>query len=663
MKILVVLLLGSFYGTVSARDATPNTLQTTIDVSHYEIDIRITPERSYIEGTAVVRFMAEEDSLSVPFQVNDNITIIQVVDEEGVVLDQSYDNYDSTGVLVRGIDPFKSGETYTLKFSFDGILEKEQYGFLEDVPTSQTDFIDASGAYLLTEGKWFPQHMLPVDEAIFSIKVRVPLGFSVVSAGDLQGIELIGMGEQFHWESDQAIGHCPVLVGRYYRAQYDIQPVAATLYASEDFSGNLEDIVAQISDGLGFFSEEFGPFRAERLNMVDVGNVRFATTGSEGLILLEEKLLQSKTSTLMTLAKRLADQWWVYPTLILGDHDAWLRDAFANYAALRYLEEKHSELFEKELAKLLIEALKYEEQAPVTKGYLLGPGSTEYNAIVAAKGAMVLYMLRQLIEPQVFNEYFREWYRIHASIEEVSTQDFVDFINRKTGENYNWFFLQWLESTGVPEFRVDYTVFKISSGGFRIRGSIEQDMELFKMPAEILIDTKGESEEKELYLRGRSTPFNFLVATRPQHLVVDPKGKILRRSAALEVAVKVALGDDYRDADEFISAIREYEKAKSLDPRSSLAHYRLGQIYFEQNSYTNAADSLRDSLNGDLEPHWVEAMAQLHLGKIYDILGERNRALAEYRKVLNSKVTYQGADEEAKRLTEQPYSRPKSLIN
>jgi tetratricopeptide (TPR) repeat protein len=188
-------------------------------------------------------------------------------------------------------------------------------------------------------------------------------------------------------------------------------------------------------------------------------------------------------------------------------------------------------------------------------------------------------------------------------------------------------------------------------------------MELFKMPSDILIDTKGESEEKEIYLRGRSTPFNFLVATRPQKFIVDPKGKILRSSAELEVTVKIALGDDYRDTEEFISAIREYEKAKTLDPRSSLAHYRLGQTYFEQNSYTNAANSLRDSLNGDLKHHWVEAMAQLHLGKIYDILGERSRALAEYRKVLNSNVTYQGADEEAKRLTEQPYSRPKSLIN
>ena len=83
------------------------------------------------------------------------------------------------------------------------------------------------------------------------------------------------------------------------------------------------------------------------------------------------------------------------------------------------------------------------------------------------------------------------------------------------------------------------------------------------------------------------------------------------------------------EREEFIPAIREYEKAKAIEPRSSLAHFRLGQTYFQQHSFTNAANSFRDALNGDLKPDWVEAYTQLHLGKIYDILGERQRAQAE----------------------------------
>ena len=180
---------------------------------------------------------------------------------------------------------------------------------------------------------------------------------------------------------------------------------------------------------------------------------------------------------------------------------------------------------------------------------------------------------------------------------------------------------------------------------------------------DILIETKGQTEEKFLNFKGRNTPFNFEVETMPLRFVIDPKGKILRDSDVMRVRVHIAIGDEYREREEFIPAIREYEKAKAIEPRSSLAHFRLGQTYFQQHSFTNAANSFRDALNGDLKPDWVEAYTQLHLGKIYDILGERQRAQAEYTKVLNSGVTYMGINEEADKLHKEPYSRPKSLIN
>ena len=283
--------------------------------------------------------------------------------------------------------------------------------------------------------------------------------------------------------------------------------------------------------------------------------------------------------------------------------------------------------------------------------------------MVSAKGAWVLYMLRQLVGPDRFKALFTQWYREQVLRGEVTTQQFVDFVNRETGADYGWFFLQWVESTGVPEFRLTYEVFKLAPGGFRIRGKIEQDIELFKMPMDILIETKGQAEEKSLNFGGRNTPFDFAVETMPLRLVLDPKGKILRDSDVMRVRVHIAIGDEYRERAEFISAIREYEKGKAVEPRSSLAHFRLGQTYFQQHSFTNAANSFRDALNGDLKPGWVEAYTQLHLGKIYDILGERQRAQAEYTKVRNSGVTYMGISEEADKLYKEPYSRPKALIN
>ncbi len=649
--------------SLQAQDAAVSRGQPKIDVIGYEIDVEITPDRSALTGSARVTFDVVEDAVSVPFEINNRISLHQVLDENDVAYRQSFDNFDSSRMVVRGPDPFKSGDTRTLTFSFDGVLDREEYAYLEDAPITQLAVIGPHGAFLLTEGKWFPQHNLPVDEATLDLKVKVPLGFTVVSPGELRKIDTFGVHEQFTWVSEQDIGQFPVVVGRLFRDRHKADPIPLTFYASEEFEGDFAPFAGEVAPMVEFFSQEFGDLGIQQLNLIDIGNVRFPVTGAEGMILLEEDVLESKAFPLMKMTTRVADQWFVYAVEILSGTDAWLRHGFSNYAALRYLEEKKPDLFETALARLAVNALKYEERAPTIEGYGLKAGSPEFESVVAAKGAWVLYMLRQLVGSDSFNALFTRWYREQVKRGEVTTQQFVDFVNRETGDDYGWFFLQWVESTGVPEFRLKYEVFKLAPGGFRIRGNIEQNLELFKMPMDILIETKGQAEEKSLNFGGRSTPFNFEVETMPLRMVIDPKGKILRDSDLMRVRVHIAIGDEYRERAEFIPAIREYEKGKAIEPRSSLAHFRLGQTYFLQHSFTNAANSFRDALNGDLKPGWVEAYTQLHLGKIYDILGERQRAQAEYTKVLNSGVTYMGIGKEAEKLFNEPYSRPKSLIN
>ena len=649
--------------SLHAQDAGVSTGQPRIDVLSYEIDVEITPDRSSIKGSTRVTFDVIEDTVSVPFEINNRISLQDVLDENNVAYQQSFDNFDSSRMAVLGPDPFRSGDTRTLTFRFDGVLDREEYAYLEDAPITQLALIGPDGAFLLTEGKWFPQHHLPVDEATLNLKVRVPLGFTVVSAGELQQIDTFGVHEQFTWVSERDIGQFPVVVGRLFRDRHEADQIPVTFYASEDFEGDFAPFAGKIAQMVEFFSEEFGDLRIQQLNLIDIGNVRFPVSGAEGMILLEEGILESKAFPLMKMTTRVADQWFVYAVEILSGSDAWLRHGFSNYAALRYLEEKKPELFEIELARLSVNALKYEQRAPTIEGYGLQEGSPEFESVVAAKGAWVLYMLRQLVGSDRFNPLFKQWYQEQVLRGQVTTQQFVDYVNRETGTDYGWFFLQWVESTGVPEFRVTYEVFKLAQGGFRIRGKIEQDIELFKMPMDILIETKGQAEEKVLNFGGRNTPFNFEIETMPLRVVIDPKGKILRDSEVMRVKVHISIGDEYRERGEFIPAIREYEKGKAIEPRSSLSHFRLGQTYFQQNSFTNAANSFRDALNGDLKPDWVEAYTQLHLGKIYDILGERQRAQAEYTKVQNSGVTYMGIGEEAAKLYKEPYSRPKSLIN
>ncbi|MFQ5739441.1 MAG: M1 family aminopeptidase [Acidobacteriota bacterium] len=634
-----------------------------LDVQSYTIELELVPENSYLKGQVTAVFTLLEDSPVLPFELNNRLSLIEVQDAEGVPYTPGFDSFNSSRMLVRGSQPFHSGTQYQLTFRFDGTLESQEYAYLDNSARSETAVIGPDGALLLTEGKWFPSHLLALDPASVELRVTVPLGFTVVAPGELQPIETVGINEVFDWKSDRPLTRVPLLVSRYFRQQFDQEPVPVTFYVNEDFDRDLEPVAGEIEEMVRFFEQQYGGVRPfQSLNLVQVGNVKLPSSGASGLILLESTLWDSGQLPEVELARRIARQWWSASLYIRGGYDAWLQDGFADYAVLQYLREKHGDRFKAELAKMAVEALTYEQRAPITKGLELGRGSPEYESVVGAKGAWTLYMLGQLLGFDRFDDLLVQWYRQNAG-KAVTTDQFVEFVNAATGQDYRWFFLQWVESTGVPEFRLDYTILKLRQGGFKIRGQIQQDLELFQMPLELTIETKGKPEKKKLRVSGKSTSFVFKTETLPVRIKLDPEGKILRDSDQMRVAVHIALGEEYQAQREYVSAIREFEKAKALDPRSSYAHYRLGDTFFQQHSYESAANSFRDALDGDLKPEWVETWTHIQLGKIYDILGLRQRALAEYQKAINSGIDYNDAQAEAKKYKKDPYTKPRSVIN
>ena len=631
-----------------------------LDVQHYEISAEVVPDESFVKGEVKIRFVLLEDSVSLPFELNTRLSLHGVRDEEDVSYSTSFDNFDSSRLRVRGSETFRKGTEKTLTFRFEGTLERETYAFL-DTPQAESAVIYPEGAILLSEGNWFPSHRFPLDAATATVKITVPLGFSVVAPGEMRSIETLGISEVFTWESLRLLTRIPVVVARFFRQKFEDSSIPLTFYVTEAFDRDLRPFVDEVTQMLEFFRSEYGPLDVEALNFVQVSNVRLPSTGSAGLILLETSLLQSSSIPIMELARRVALQWWGYSLRPEASSDAWLQDGFATYAALRYFEVKHSDRFSTELAREAVSALKYESNAPVSKGLELQSGSAQYQSIVASKGAWILYMLGQLVGREQLDGLLGDWYRQKAQ-QPVNTAEFAAFIQERTGEDLRWFFVQWVESVGIPEFRIEYTIFKLRDGGFKIRGQIKQNIELFRMPLDVRIETKGQPEDKELNIRGKSTAFTFPTETMPLRMELDPHGKILSDSPRMRIAVHVALGEEYQELKEFLPAIREYEKATQLNPRTSIAHYRLGEVFFEQRNLSTAANSFRDALNGDRKPDWVETWIHIYLGKIYDVLGQRQRALAEYQKAFNTKVDYNGAQAEAQKYLKETYANPGSVI-
>jgi tetratricopeptide (TPR) repeat protein len=148
----------------------------------------------------------------------------------------------------------------------------------------------------------------------------------------------------------------------------------------------------------------------------------------------------------------------------------------------------------------------------------------------------------------------------------------------------------------------------------------------------------------------------------PEKIVLDPNNKLLRDSSELRASVQLALGNDRKDQEDFIGAIRAYESALKINPQRSLVHFRLAEIFYEQFNLQSSADSFRNALNGDMNPRWIEVWCYIYLGKIYDILGQRQRAMAEYTKAINTKDDTDGAQAEAKKWLSTPFIRKRTIL-
>ena len=115
---------------------------------------------------------------------------------------------------------------------------------------------------------------------------------------------------------------------------------------------------------------------------------------------------------------------------------------------------------------------------------------------------------------------------------------------------------------------------------------------------------------------------------------------------------------------DFAGALAEYNKALEVNKNSSLAHYRVAVVFFQQKNYHASANAYRESLVMEMaaDPRWTEVWSHIQLGKIFDVTGQRERATNEYRQAIQTNDNTQGALDDARKYLAKPFDLPKTLI-
>ena len=622
-----------------------------IDVEFYRVNAEIDPLGRSIEALAEVRFIPRETMNTVVFDLNTNLNVNAVLTADGVnipvdrVREANQVRLSYPGSLVVG-DPV------TVTFQYEGQLTGTENSPVQGVSLAS---IDPERSYLLYPGRWFPVNGYSADRFAAEMNITVPEGYEVIGSGLGTSSQADGK-TQFSFNFTQPSFPGSIAVVQEEPVRVDYEGVNTLLYFKTASAELAEAYGAEVGRITGFFTEKFGPPYATTLTVIETGDYAPNAYTAPGILFLSPFGMGEEVNRLL-LGTEIAHQWWRTVVSPGNRNHSWLDLGLAKYSAMLEIEENEGETeFEEFLQDTQIDALTYGE-IPVLQAARLPDFSPEIYALAGSKGAMVLNMLRFTIGDKAFFATLKQFAEKHAW-SSVVTADLREVAEAITGESLQAFFIQWTENTGTPEFTQEYTIYRLGDGkGFRVMGKITQDMDTFSMPVQVEVQTEGEPEYEMIEVKGRSSDYVIETFGKPRKVVLDPKSRILRFDEDIHVLVAIRKGEKLFQFGYYNEALDTYQQALDINRYSSLAHYRIGEVFFRQNNYQSAANQFRESLNGDGEPEWTEVWCHISLGKIFDITDQRDRAVNEYQLALRTRDNTEGALDEAQKYLEQPYQR------
>jgi hypothetical protein len=676
--------------------------QPRIQVTNYVIDAELQPRTHQLIGKAKVTFTALDDISVATFELHNALRPTKVTDADGKVLDAERDaQYSSIRIpLPNGL---AKGQSTTLTIEYEGTLNTADESPVQGLKLAM---VNDDNAYLLYAGRWFPMVGYGTNRFTATMNITVPANWFVIGSGNLtmsnglppsmedqpaadeKGPPALkrrkgeaaaakrkpapkaesGSGlRTYTYTFDRAAFPGTIIAGVYQQTVINQGGLNLIAYYKPGQQVQMADYADTAAKEFIFFSSLWGAPLSTHLKLVQLPNDTLPSTWSTEIVGLSGSAMVGKVNYRL-LANMIAHQWWGSDVSPATKADWWLSDGLSRFAEARYVEDAAGKgAYEQVMKDMQVGALAY-DTVPLSGLSRMDIFSPEFQSLATDKGAAIMSMLRWVMGEESFHKTMAEFVQQYAG-KPVRVDDFQKIAEQNYGDNLRWFFTQWIDSTGAPEFKMKYTVYRIGGKpcsdatkckGFRVVGEVTQDLDLFRMPVDIKVDTDGRSEDQKIEVVGTDSPFTIETFGRPRKITIDPNDHVLKNSPDIKLRAAILRGQGLVQQGELAQALEQFNKALQVNQNSSLAHYRIAEVFFLQHNYQSAANAYRDSLNGDGDPKWTEVWSHIQLGKIFDITGQRDRATNEYRQALQTNDDTSGAQAEARKYLQSPYEPSKT---
>lgn len=512
-----------------------DTLRPKHDAIHHDITIVVSDTSTHILGNVTTTWVLRSSD-AVDVQLDSGFRVIRVLsDGEGDT---------RLGRITYAIDPGggvyiphkkQAGDTLHTTIRYHGPV-KEGLVFSTDAAGRRTLFADN---WPDRAHHWIPLEDHPSDKATVTFHVEVPEGMQVVANGVRWKIDTLPRGRTvWHFDMKQRISPYGMVIGAGRLSTTDLPDAACDIKCvpvsvvthPEDSAWAVNGPFKRAGEIITWFSSLVGPFPYDRLSHVQSTTI-FGGVENPSAIFYDTKAYTGKKLREETVAHETAHQWFGDAVTEDDWHHLWLSEGFATYFGALWVGHVDGDsAFRRRMQEHKLSII----NSKVTNRPIIDSAATDLMGLLNTnnypKGAWVLHSLRGMVGDSTFFAALRQYYLMYRD-STAMTPDLVSVINRASGKDYNWYFVQALLQPGYPKLDVSWSLKK---GKLEIALKQVQPAEWgsYKIPG-LVIQVDGKPVKVNL-MGPTATVTVSNVKKAPQQVVVDPAGWWLLEASVSE---------------------------------------------------------------------------------------------------------------------------------
>lgn len=504
----------------------------SIDILHYQFEIKLSDSNDTVEGRAIIRFSVLKETNSIYLHLVKMNTTKKGMSVTGVLDNSQPISYlhDKDSLRISFPQKLLPGTEKEIEIVYSGtpadglIIANNKYKhrvfFADHWPDRARN--------------WLPCVDHPSDKASVDFIITAPEHYQVVANGvQVEETSLLNGKKITHYRETTPLPTKVMVIGV---ADFAVQlaglvdciPVYSWVYPEEREKGFYDYGLA--TEVLPFFIRNVGVYGYQKLASVQ-SKTRFGGLENANTIFYSENSINGERGAEQLFVHEIAHQWFGNMATEKDWAHVWLSEGFATYMTILYVEDKYG----KEAAdKLLMEdrdqiiAFTKTKQRPVVDSsitnymQLLNPNSYQ-------KGGWVLHMLRSQLGDSVFWRSIRTYYSRYAG-RNASTEDLQRVFEEVSGTSLPQFFRQWLYVAGHPQLDINWKY--DAAKKLTTITIVQKQNELFQFPLQLQITGGAEDGTitKSLPVKERQTVLNIPMMEKPQKIVPDPRVKLLFES-------------------------------------------------------------------------------------------------------------------------------------